>query len=122
MYNKTLTTYKWAYIMVLTVRLELIPTLDGIPLPIQFIEGVRYATHGGRLYPLAELITTLQHSPAADLGLALAPPPTNNPDRDHELYRRVLSGMSMAKAGAIYGLSRQRVQQIVARLRSTPST
>jgi len=107
--------------MVLTIRLELIPTLDGIPLPIQFIEGVRYAAHGGRLYPLAELITTLQHSPAADLGLALAPPPARSPDRDLELYRRVLSGMSMAKAGAAYGLSRQRVQQIIARLRSTPS-
>jgi hypothetical protein len=107
--------------MVLTIRLELIPTLDGIPLPIQFIEGVRYATHAGRLYPLAELIATLQHSPAADLGLALAPPPTRSPDRDHDIYRRVLGGMSMTKAGAPYGLSRQRVQQIIARLRSTPS-
>jgi len=122
MYNKTLTTYKWAYIMVLTVRLELIPTLDGIPLPIQFIEGVRYATHGGRLYPLADLITTLQHSPAADLGLALAPPPSHHPERDRDLYQRVLGGMSMAKAGALYGLSRQRVQQIVARLKATPTT
>ena len=109
--------------MVLTVRLELIPTLDGIPLPIQFIDGVRYAAHGGRLYPLAELVATLQHSPAADLGLALAPPPTNNPDRDRDLYQRVLGGMSMAKAGALYGLSRQRVQQIVQRFRtSAPST
>ncbi len=108
--------------MVLTVRLELIPTLDGIPLPIQFIEGVRYAAHGGRLYPLADLVTALQHSPAADLGLALAPPPTRSPDRDRAIYQRVLGGMSMAKAGALYGLSRQRVQQIIARLRSTPST
>jgi len=107
--------------MVLTIRLELIPTLDGIPLPIQFIEGVRYATHAGRLYPLAELITTLQHSPAADIGLALAPSPTNNPARDQDLYTRVLGGMSMAKAGAIYGLSRQRVQQILAKLKQAPT-
>lgn len=104
--------------MVLTVRLELLPTLDGIPLPIQFIEGVRYAMHAGRLYPLADLVTALQHSPAADLGLALASPATSHPDRDHAIYQRVLSGMSMAKAGAPYGLSRQRVQQIIAKLKT----
>lgn len=104
--------------MTSNLKLELLPTLDGLPLPIQYIEGVRYVMLSNRLYPLAELVATLRHYPAPDTlpTLALVASPTA--ERDQDLYRRVTQGQSMAKAGAIYGLSRQRVQQIVTQAKS----
>jgi hypothetical protein len=101
-------------------QLELLPTLDGLPLPIQYIEGVRYVMLTGRLYPLAEFVATLQHYSSPDTlpTLSLATLPTST--RDQDIYKRVTyEGQSMAKAGAVHGLSRQRVKQIVDQLRAT---
>ena len=101
------------------ISLELLPTLDGLPLPIQYIEGVRYVMLSNRLYPLKELVATLRHYPAPDTlpTLALAASPTA--ERDQDIYKRVTyEGQSMAKAGAVHGLSRQRVQQIVAQAKA----
>jgi ABC-type antimicrobial peptide transport system permease subunit len=102
------------------LSLELLPTLDGLPLPIQYIEGVRYVMLSNRLYPLKEFVATLQHYPTPDTlpTLALAASPTA--ERDQDIYKRVTyDGQSMAKAGAVHGLSRQRVKQIIDQLRAT---
>ena len=37
------------------------------------------------------------------------------PDRDASIWRAVKDGMTYTKAGAIFGISRQRAQQIYAR-------
>lgn len=101
-------------------RLELLPTLDGLPLPIQYIDGVRYVMLTGRLYPLTDFVATLQHysNPEDMPTLTLATLPTAT--RDQDIYKRVTyEGQSMAKAGAVHGLSRQRVKQIIDHLRAT---
>jgi hypothetical protein len=109
--------------MISKPQLELLPTLDGLPLPLQYIGGVRYVMLSNRLYPLAEFVATLQHysNPEDMPTLSHATLPTAT--LDHEIYKRVsYEGQSMAKAGAVHGLSRQRVKQIIDHLRATAVT
>jgi len=86
--------------------LEVFPSRNGVPLPILYINGVRYVRMPNKLMPLLDAIEAIRE------GRYKRPPAA--PDRTAQLrHLTTVGGMTYAEAGAQFGISRQRVHQLL---------
>lgn len=88
------------------LTLETIPCRNGLPLSISYINGVRYVRMPNKLIPLADAVEAIR------TGTYARPPAPS--DRVAQLqHLTTVGGLTYAEAGARFGISRQRVHQLL---------
>lgn len=88
------------------LTLETFPCRNGLPLTITYINGVRHVRMPNKLIPLADAVESIR------TGTYTRPPAPS--DRVAQLqHLTTIGGLTYAEAGARFGISRQRVHQLL---------